>query len=317
VRAMGDTAYTARQIGDGADVLEVMARDKECFVVMTLAGALTVGKMGLVFCDLIESGIVKAIVSTGALMAHGLVEATGRSHFRYDPSKMDDTELFEAGYNRVYDSLEPETNLDHVEEVVDHILDRWEPNEVVCSYKLHRKIGEYLHKQGGGRGILKSAYEHNVPVFVPAFSDSELGIDFALNKIARQRDKRPLLRFDPFEDFETFADTMLATKRMGIFTVGGGVPRNWSQQFGVYAELLARRGMKKLPLKRYNYGLRICPEPVNWGGLSGSTYTEAVSWGKFVPPEEGGKFAEVLEDATVALPLIVGAVLERIGYFKR
>jgi deoxyhypusine synthase len=317
VRAMGNTAYTARQIGDAADVLEFMARDKDCFVVMTLAGALTVGKMGLVFCDLIESGIVKAIVSTGALMAHGLVEATGLSHFRYDPSKMNDEELFQAGYNRVYDSLEPETNLDHVEEVVDGILDKWDPTDVVCSWKLHRKIGEFLHKQGGGRGILKSAYEHNVPVFVPAFTDSELGIDFALNKMARLRDKRPLLRFDPFEDFETFADTMMATKKMGIFTVGGGVPRNWSQQFGVYAELLARRGLKKLPLKRYSYGLRICPEPVNWGGLSGSTYTEAVSWGKFVPPEEGGKFAEVLEDATVALPLIVGAVLERIGYFKR
>jgi len=317
VRAMGNTAYTARQIGDGADVLEIMARDKDCFVVMTLAGALTVGKMGLVFCDLIESGIVKAIVSTGALMAHGLVEATGLSHFRYDPSKMNDEELFQAGYNRVYDSLEPETNLDHVEEVVDGILDKWDPTDVVCSWKLHRKIGEFLHKQGGGRGILKSAYEHNIPVFVPAFTDSELGIDFALNKMARQRDKRPLLRFDPFEDFETFADTMMATKRMGIFTVGGGVPRNWSQQFGVYAELLARRGLKKLPLKRYSYGVRICPEPVNWGGLSGSTYTEAVSWGKFVPPAEGGKLAEVLEDATVALPLIVGAVLERIGYFKR
>jgi deoxyhypusine synthase len=317
VRAMGDTAYTARQIGDAADVLEAMARDKDCFVVMTLAGALTVGKMGLIFCDLIESGVVKAIVSTGALMAHGLVEATGLSHFRYDPSKMDDEELFQAGYNRVYDSLEPETNLDHVEEVVDRILDHWDPTDVVCSWKLHRKIGEFLHKQGGGRGILKSAYEHNVPVFVPAFTDSELGIDFALNKMARQRDKRPLLRFDPFEDFETFADTMMATKKMGIFTVGGGVPRNWSQQFGVYAELLARRGLKKLPLKRYSYGVRICPEPVNWGGLSGSTYTEAVSWGKFVPPAEGGKLAEVLEDATVALPLIVGAVLERIGYFKR
>jgi deoxyhypusine synthase len=317
VRAMGETAYTARQIGDGADVLEIMGRDKDCFNVMTLSGALTVGKMGLVFCDLIESGIVKAIVSTGALMAHGLVEATGLSHFRYDPSKMNDEELFQAGYNRVYDSLEPETNLDHVEAVVDGILEKWDPNEVVCSWKLHRTIGELLHKQGGSRGILKSAFEHNVPVFVPAFSDSELGIDFALNKMARQRDKRPLLRFDPFEDFETFADTMMATKRMGIFTVGGGVPRNWSQQFGVYAELLARRGYKKLPLKRYNYGLRICPEPVHWGGLSGSTYTEAVSWGKFVPPHEGGKFAEVLEDATVALPLIVGAVLERIGYFKR
>jgi deoxyhypusine synthase len=316
VRAMGDTAFTGRQIGDAADVLEAMARDKDCFVVLTLSGALTVGKMGLVFCDLIDSGIVKAIVSTGALMAHGLVEATGLSHFRYDPSKMDDEELFEAGYNRVYDSLEPETNLDHVEDVVDHIFDQWDAKEVVCSWKLHRRVGEYLVKQGGGRGILKSAYERNVPVFVPAFSDSELGIDFALHKIGRQKANRPLLRFDPFEDFEMFADTMLATKRMGIFTVGGGVPRNWSQQFGVYAELMARRGYKKVPLKRYNYGLRICPEPVHWGGLSGSTYTEAVSWGKFVPPEEGGRFAEVFEDATVGLPLVVGAVLQRIGYFK-
>jgi deoxyhypusine synthase len=316
VRAMGDTAFTGRQIGDAADVLEAMARDKDCFVVLTLSGALTVGKMGLVFCDLIDSGIVKAVVSTGALMAHGLVEATGLSHFRYDPSKMDDEELFEAGYNRVYDSLEPETNLDHVEDVVDHIFDQWDANEVVCSWKVHRRVGEYLVNQGGGRGILKSAYERNVPVFVPAFSDSELGIDFALHKIGRQKALRPLLRFDPFEDFEKFADTMLATKRMGIFTVGGGVPRNWSQQFGVYAELMARRGYKNVPLKRYNYGLRICPEPVHWGGLSGSTYTEAVSWGKFVPPEEGGRFAEVFEDATVALPLVVGAVLQRIGYFK-
>jgi len=316
VRAMGDTAYTARQIGDGADVLEAMARDKDCFVVMTLAGALTVGKMGLIFCDLIESGIVKAIVSTGALMAHGLVEATGRSHFRYDPSKMSDNELFLAGYNRVYDSLEPETNLDHVEQVVDDILEKWNDKEAVCSWKLHKRIGEYLKKNTKGRGILKSAFEHNVPVFVPAFSDSELGLDFALNQYARRKDKRPPLRFDPFEDFETFASIMMATKKMGIFTIGGGVPRNWSQQFGVYAELMARRGYENLPLKRYNYGVRICPEPVHWGGLSGSTYTEAVSWGKFVPPEEGGRFAEVLEDATVALPLVVGAVLQRIGYLE-
>jgi deoxyhypusine synthase len=277
---------------------------------------MTVAKMGLIFCDLIESGIVKAIVSTGALMAHGLVEATGLSHFRYDP-KMDDRELFLAGYNRVYDSIEPETNLDHVEEVVDHVFRKWDPEEIVCSWKVHRRIGEYLQKHAKGRGILKTAAEYNVPIFVPAFSDSELGIDFALyNRLLRKQGKPPL-RFDPFEDFEHYATTMLATKRMGLLTIGGGVPRNWAQQFGVYAELLARRGYEKIPLKRYNYGVRICPEPVHWGGLSGSTYTEAVSWGKFVPPEEGGRLAEVFDDATVALPLIAGAVLERIGYFKK
>jgi deoxyhypusine synthase len=315
VRAMGQTAFTARQIGDGADVLEAMARDKDCFVVMTLSGAMTVGKMGLIFCDLVESGIVKAIVSTGALMAHGLVEATGRSHFRYD-EKMDDRELFVAGYNRVYDSLEPEINLDAVEEVMQKILEPWDPAEVVSSWKINRRIGEHLQRHAKGRGILKSCAEKSVPVFVPAFTDSELGIDFALHQRLRKKRGKPPLRFDPYEDFEKFASTMLATRRMGVFTIGGGVPRNWTQQFGVYAELLARRGYEKIPLKRYQYGVRICPEPVNWGGLSGSTYTEAVSWGKFVPPEEGGRLAEVLDDATVALPLIVGAVLERIGYLK-
>jgi len=316
VRAMGQTAFTARQVGDAADVLEAMARDKDCFIVLTLSGAMTVAKMGLVFCDLIDSGIVKAIVSTGALMAHGLVEAAGKHHFRYDP-KMDDKELFFSGYNRVYDSLEPELNLDYIEEIVDTLLEKWDPAQTVSSWRLNRAIGEYLIRHAHGRGILKSAAEKNVPVYVPAFTDSELGIDFALNQRQRRKEKRPLLHFDSYDDFEHFAETMLATRRMGIFTIGGGVPRNWTQQFGVYAELLARRGYEEMPLKRYHYGVRICPEPVHWGGLSGSTYTEAVSWGKFVPPDEGGKFAEVFSDATVALPLIAGAVLERIGYFDR
>src|SRR6202012_1146150 len=163
---------------------------------------------------------------------------------------------------------------------------------------------------------LKTCAERNVPVFVPAFIDFHLGIDFALHKRIRQKNGWPRRPFGPCEDFEKYASLMLPTKRMGIFTVGGGVPRNWAQQFGVYAELLARRGYEKLPLKRYSYGLRICPEPVNWGGLSGSTYTEAVSWGKFVPEDEGGRLVEVLDDATVALPLIVGAALQRIGYIK-
>lgn len=317
VRAMGQTAFTGRQVGDAADVVEAMARDKDCFVVMTLSGALTVAKMGLVFCDLIEAGVVNAIVSTGALMAHGLVEATGLSHFRYEEGKMSDQQLFEAGYNRVYDSLEPEVNLDHVEEVVEHVLDRWDPDEVVSSWRLHERIGAYLAKDFKGRGILKTAYEHKVPVFVPAFTDSELGIDFALHRRQRERAGRRNLKFDSYDDFEKFAETMFSKKKWGILTIGGGVPRNWSQQVGVFAELLARRGQEKLPLKRYHYGVRICPEPVHWGGLSGSTYTEAVSWGKFVPLDEGGKFAEVFEDATVALPLVAGAVLERLGYFKR
>ncbi len=311
VRSMGETAFTGRQVGEAADVLEAMARDRDCFVVMTLAGAMTVAKQGLIVTDLIDHGVVNAIVSTGALMAHGLVEATGRSHFRYDPN-VSDVELYEAGYNRVYDTLEPERNLDDVEAVVFDVLKQWDPKEIVCSWKLNRAIGEYLVKHAQGRGILKSAFQKHVPVFVPAFTDSELGLDFALTNRIRSRDGHPRLRFDPFEDLECFAETLLAQKRLGILTIGGGVPRNWAQQFGPYIELRHRRAGEDVPLKRYHYGVRICPEPVYWGGLSGSPYTEAVSWGKFVPPEEGGRFAEVFVDATVGLPLIVGAVLERL-----
>jgi deoxyhypusine synthase len=312
VRAMGQTAFSGRQVGQGADVLEAMARDKDCFVVMTLSGAMTVAKQGLVVADLIERGIVNALVSTGALMAHGLVEAAGMSHYVYDP-KMNDVELYEAGYNRVYDTLEPETNLDQVEGIMAQILDEWDASQPLCSWKLNRAIGEHLHKHVKGRGILKSAYENNVPVFVPAFTDSELGLDFALHNRMCKREGRQGLRFEPFDDLEHFAETMIRPERIGIFTIGGGVPRNWAQQFGPFIELRRRRGGEDIPLKRYHYGLRICPEPVHWGGLSGSPYSEAISWGKFVPPEEGGHLAEVFVDATVGLPLIVGAVLERLA----
>jgi len=312
VTAMGHTAFTGRQVGQAADVLEAMACDRECTVVMTLAGAMTVAKQGLVIADLVDRGIVRALVSTGALMAHGLVEGIGRSHYVWD-EKLNDVELYEAGYNRVYDTLEPETNLDEVQRVFSQVLKSWNPDETACSWKLNRAIGEYLSKHVPGRAILKSAYEKKIPVFVPAFTDSEMGLDFSLHNRALAKAGKTKLRYDPFEDVDHFADTMLSRERMGIFTIGGGVPRNWSQQLGPYLELRHRRGGEDVPLKRYHYGVRICPEPVYWGGLSGSPYSEAISWGKFVPPEEGGKFAELFLDATVGLPLVCAAVFERLG----
>ncbi len=317
VRAMAKTAFTGRQLGEAADVLEAMARDEDAFIVMTLAGAMTVAKQGLIITELIDRGIVNAIVSTGALMAHGLVEASGRAHFRANP-EVSDEELYEQGYNRVYDTLEPEQNLDDVEEIMSAVLEAWDHNEIMCSYKLNHAIGAYLAKHAPGqRGILKSAFEKGVPVFVPAFSDSELGLDTALNNRLRESTGRYRTRFDPFEDLEHFAATLLRQKKLGIFTIGGGVPRNWSQQFGPFCELRHRRLGENIPLKRYHYGLRICPEPVYWGGLSGSPYSEAISWGKFVPPSEGGMFGEVFVDATVGLPIIVAAVLERLGKNKK
>ncbi len=316
VRSMGQTAFTARQIGDAADVLEAMARDKDCFVVMTLSGAMTVGKMGLVFCDLVESGIVKAIVSTGALMAHGLVEATGRSHFRYNPH-MDDRELFEAGYNRVYDSLEPEVNLDAVEEVMQHILSGWDAEEVVCSWKINRRIGEYLIRHAKGRGILKTCAEKNVPVFVPAFTDSELGIDFALHKRLRKKAGKAASALRPLRGFRALRLNHAQHRIAWGFSPSAAAFR----ETGPSNSASMRNFSRAAATKKFRSSA-IATESASAPSRSTGAASPAAPTPKPSPganlsrTEEGGRFAEVLDDATVALPLVVGAVLERLGHFK-
>ena len=117
LRAMSNTAFSGRQLGESFDVLLSMARSKKCHVVMTLTGAMTVAKQGQIVCDLIDRGVVQTVVATGALIAHGLTESIGLTHYRYDSDKSDE-ELFEQGYNRIYDTLEMESNLNNVEQLV-------------------------------------------------------------------------------------------------------------------------------------------------------------------------------------------------------
>lgn len=313
LQEMRHTSFGGRRLGEAADVLYEMATDSRCMVIATLSGAMTVAKQGLVLCDMIDHGMIDAIVSTGALMTHGLVEAAGMTHFKV-PHGMRDRDAFYAGYNRVYDTLELERNLDDLEEIINKVLDVWPEDEVACSRTLLQRIGEHLAGElpEGSRGILLSALERDVPIYIPAFSDSELGLDFALHNRRRRRDGRRPISFDPFLDLEHFTEKVAGADRLGIFTIGGGVPRNWAQQVPPYIDLIHTQAGEVGKNHRFRYGVRICPEPVHWGGLSGCTYEEGVSWGKFVPPAEGGRFAEVPADATVVWPLLVAGVLERM-----
>ncbi len=326
LRAMSKTAFSGRELGRALDVLLGMSRDENCHVVLTLSGAMTVAKQGRIICDLIDRGIVDSVVSTGALMAHGLTESIGCAHYRYDPTKSDET-LFEQGYNRIYDTLEMESNLNHVEELVRKVLTESQPEDGVwSSARLCRAIGERLSEAADGPGILRSAYEKNVPVFIPAFTDSEIGLDVSTwaMDVALEKAGRESLTpdevlaatpaFNPFLDLQEYARRIGTTKELGILTIGGGVPRNWAQQVAPYYDITNDRLGTKLPVPRFRYGVRICPEPVHWGGLSGCTYSEGVSWGKFVPESEGGKFSEVHADATVALPLLIRALFEELDH---
>ncbi len=315
LREYAHTAFGGRTLGEAADTLEQMIRDKDCLVVMTLSGAMTVAKQGLLVCEMLERGWVHAVVSTGALMAHGLVEGSGRTHFKYDPRMPDDV-LVKKGYDRVYDTLELEQNLDDVDLIVREVIETQIPEEeTLSSHRIFHQLGKHLHDTlpRAHRAILKSAYMMKVPVFVPAFTDSELGLDVALMNQIRLRDGRPRRNFDPFLDLEAYAKLVGIQDKAGIFTIGGGVPRNWAQQLGPFLDIIEKRTGGIGRGFRFHYGVRVCPEPVHWGGLSGCTYSEGVSWGKFVPQKEGGRFSEVLCDATIAWPLLVRGLIERLG----
>jgi len=322
-RNMKFTSFGGRQVGEAVDVAEAMMKDKNCFKVLTLSGAMTVAKMGLIICDMIDSGMVDAIVSTGALMAHGFIEANGFKHFKA-PENISDRTLYMLNLNRIYDSLELESSLDYVADIFENIINSFDSEETLCSYKINKELGKYLVDHFEGRGILKSAYLKKVPVFIPAFTDSEFGLDFAIiNKLKKLEGKKEF-KFDPFLDLEEYTRLIFNAKKTGIFTIGGGVPRNWAQQVGPYIDLIRWKVVCRSDKKSYrppenspyykpfSYGVRICPEPVHWGGLSGCTYSEGISWGKFLPKEKGGMFAEVLSDATIVWPIIIKAVLERL-----
>ena len=324
--AMKSTSFGGRQLGEAADVLQEMAEDPDCLVVGTFTGAMTAAKQGLVLCDMIDNGLLDAIVCTGALMVHGFVESAGMIHFKAPAGRLDDRTAYYSGYDRIYDTLELESNLDRVELIVHSVLEQWPEGEVACSRLLNEAFGRWLTETEGAsapvgpqedvspvRGVLSSAWRRGVPVYVPAFTDSEIGLDFALFNRARERQGLAPIRFDPFLDLEHYTELVAGAKRLGIFTVGGGVPRNWAQQVAPYLEAAARRAGEDAPPQRFRYGVRICPEPEHWGGLSGCGYSEGVSWGKFVPVEEGGRFAEVPADATLVWPLLVAGVLERMG----
>ncbi len=331
VRAMGRTAFGGRQLGRAFEILLTMFRDPQCTVVLTVSGAMTVAKQGSIICELIDRGLVDVVVATGALITHGLSESIGLVHYEYDEHAQDDTELFRKGYNRIYDTLEMEANLNEVQLLVARVLREVEPpGGVWSSARLCRELGRRLAEDGRDRAILRSAFEQDVPVFIPAFTDSELALDVSihfmdgrLRELSKLDDEEAVLErldrlfqatppFNPFLDLQQYASIAAHAERLGIFTIGGGVPRNWAQQVAPYLDIIAERLGLEVPRNRFRYGVRICPEPVHWGGLSGCTYMEGVSWGKFVPPSEGGRFAEVFADATLVWPLLMKAVFEQL-----
>jgi deoxyhypusine synthase len=300
-----------RVIVDGARTLLTMVEDPGCKVFLTLSGAMTIAKMGLVICDMVDTGMVQVVSSTGALMAHGLIEGVGLKHYKHNPGHSD-AFLAERQLNRVTDTLEPEENFRHIEEIVDKVLWTFDSNEPISPSMFHDAVGKVLAMQyPNERGILKSTHEKKVPVLCPAFVDSEIGNDlYVHNERRRRRGMKPLIVW-PELDSDLLMRTITTTDRAGIFSIGGGVPRNNTQNVAPLIEISNERLDLDMPTRMFSYGCRIAPDAMYYGHLSGCTYSENGSWRKM--DIQHGHFAEIRGDATQVWPFLVRHAMERLA----
>lgn len=300
----------AQEVVAGGETLLAMVNDRECTNCLTLAGAMTIAKMQLLVCDMIDQGMVDYIASTGALMAHGLIEGIGDAHYKYNPAHSDKL-LAAQAINRVTDTLEPEENFEHLDEVMNAVLGSFSGNRPISPSMIHKAIGAYLKKHHPTcRGILRSAYEKGVPVCVPAFHDSEIGNDVFVHNLLRAKAGKPPLIINQEIDTQLLVDYAVRAKRLGIFSIGGGVPRNNTQNVAPLIEIARNRKVAQWPMRKFRYGCRIDPTPLWYGNLSGCTYSEGGSWRKM--DLEHGRFAEIHADATIVWPFILKYVMENL-----
>jgi deoxyhypusine synthase len=312
IDALAPYGGLAAEVVEGAETFKMMVEDKDLTLFFTISGAMTIAKMGLVICDMLDHEMVDYVASTGALMAHGLVESIGLKHYKHDP-KYDDGVLAERKLNRVTDTLEPEENLDAVADVIREVLGKCRSDRPLSPSILNRKIGQYLkEKFPRGRGILKSAYNHNIPVVVPAFVDSELGNDVYTTNLIRQIQGKKKLMMDLEIDSALLIKMMVESKKAGIFTVGGGVPRNNTQNVAPLLEIrnarLEEYGVAPLREPQFLCGAKICPDKNHFGHLGGCSYDENKSWRKMALD---GRFSEMHGDATYIFPILVKYALAR------
>lgn len=297
--ALKSCGFQGRNLGRALDILEEMVSNKKILTVMTLSGALVPAGMAELICALIEHNLIDVIVSTGANTIHDLVDAVSDiGHYVGSPN-VDDDDLFKARINRIYDTFLPEDNYKLAENVLlDIIKHNFESKEIIITpSELMKKIGQNVKE----RCILSVAAQHNVPIFVPAFSDSELALD--LIKFSVREGYK--YNIDILGDVLKFADIIRNAEEFGTFIIGGGVPRNWAQQVFPLLDQI-----DNIESMGYNYSVRITTAVEYDGGLSGCTISESKSWGKY---SLESKYITVWCDATIALPILITGLFQRLN----
>ncbi len=292
VDAMAHMAYSARDLYRAAEIYDRMLRDRDCSVILCLAGSLISAGLKKVFSDMIRNHMVDAVVSSGAnIVDQDFFEALGFRHY--------------LGADRLKAGLD-DAELRVCDETTRKIADRIEPRPI-SSREFIAEMGRYLAETGSKarESIVLEAYHEDVPIFCPAFSDCSAGFGLIAHQAARGT--APKVTMDSAKDFHELTRIKIAAGETGLFMIGGGTPKNFAQDIVVAAEILGR----EVPM--HKYAIQITVADVRDGALSGSTLKEASSWGKVDTVYEQMVYCE----ATIAVPLIAGYAYHKRGWEGR
>ena len=302
--AMEHTGFQGRKLGEATRAWEMSLRAKECPVFLGVTGAMVPAGQRRVLAHLISNRFVDVVVSTGAQVFHDIHESLGGRHFQGNPAE-DDVELFRHRIDRMYDVYGSEKAYRETDRLIAGFVDSLDLKLHYSSRDFMDRLGAYLLEQGAAKdSVITSAHLAGVPLFLPALSDSSIGIALM---VARSHGRKIFV--DQMQDTDEVTQITMASPHTGVVYLGGGVPKNWVNQTEVIADCLGH------PVKGHEFAIQFTTDAPHWGGLSGCTFEEAVSWGKIDP--QGAK-VQCFVDATIALPLAAHALNERLpGNLKK
>lgn len=305
LEAMGRTAFQARNLARAAEIYDRMLRDRDCAVILCLAGSLISAGLKKTVHTLVRDNMVDAIVATGAnIVDQDFFEALGFRHYLGTPF-VDDSELRELHIDRIYDTFIDEDELRICDETVGKIADSLPPRPY-SSREFIAEMGRYLEDRGLGEGsIVLECFRKDVPIFCPAFSDCSAGFGLVEHQYKNQGGN--CVSIDSAKDFLELTKIKMASKETGLLMIGGGVPKNFAQDVVVAADVLGQDA----PMHKYAIQLTVADE--RDGALSGSTLKEASSWGKVDTVYEQMVYGE----ATVTFPLLAGYAWHKKGWTAR
>jgi deoxyhypusine synthase len=290
-------SFQSRNLARACNIFEKMLKDKECTIILCLAGSLVSAGLKKIIIDFIKNNIIDAIVSTGAIVVdQDFFEGLGFNHY-HGFSDADDNELRKLMIDRIYDTFIDEDDLRVCDMTIKKIADSMKPG-AYSSREFIYEMGKYLDKNGKKESFVHESYKKEVPIFCPAFSDSSAGFGLVFHQTEK---KEKSIAIDSVKDFRELTKIKVKSKDTGIFMIGGGVPKNFVQDTVVAADIIG----KDTPMHKYAIQLTVADE--RDGALSGSTLKEANSWGKV----DSGLEQMVYGEATLTFPLIASYVYHK------